>query len=154
MNWYENAVMYHIYPLGFCGAPKCNEGGEPVNRLEKVLDWIPHLKELGVDAVYFGPVFESVEHGYDTTDYRVIDRRLGTQTENVLPHICDETAQERHSRDSGRRVQPRGTELLGVQGRAGKGTGFGVLRLVCRSELRRSEPLRRQLLVRGLERLL
>ena len=72
MNWYENAVMYHIYPLGFCGAPKCNEGGEPVNRLEKVLDWIPHLKELGVDAVYFGPVFESVEHGYDTTDYRVI----------------------------------------------------------------------------------
>ena len=54
MKWYENAVMYHIYPLGFCGAPKHNEGGEPVNRLEKVLDWIPHLKELGVDAVYFG----------------------------------------------------------------------------------------------------
>ena len=22
MKWYENAVMYHIYPLGFCGAPK------------------------------------------------------------------------------------------------------------------------------------
>lgn len=65
MKWYENAVMYHIYPLGFCGAPKHNEGGEPVNRLEKVLDWIPHLKELGVDAVYFGPVFESVEHGYE-----------------------------------------------------------------------------------------
>ena len=56
MKWYENAVMYHIYPLGFCGAPKHNEGGEPVNRLEKVLDWIPHLKELGVDAVYFGPI--------------------------------------------------------------------------------------------------
>ena len=88
MNWYENAVMYHIYPLGFCGAPKCNEGGEPVNRLEKVLDWIPHLKELGVDAVYFGPVFESVEHGYDTTDYRVIDRRLGTN--EMFAHICDE----------------------------------------------------------------
>ena len=68
MKWYENAVMYHIYPLGFCGAPKHNEGGEPVNRLEKVLDWIPHLKELGVDAVYFGPVFESVEHGYAIDD--------------------------------------------------------------------------------------
>ena len=88
MKWYENAVMYHIYPLGFCGAPKHNEGGEPVNRLEKVLDWIPHLKELGVDAVYFGPVFESVEHGYDTTDYRVIDRRLGTN--EMFAHICDE----------------------------------------------------------------
>ena len=45
MNWFDNAIMYHIYPLGFCGAPKHNEGGEPVNRLEKVLDWIPHLKE-------------------------------------------------------------------------------------------------------------
>mgnify|MGYP000573967114 CR=1 FL=1 len=45
MNWYDNAIMYHIYPLGFCGAPKHNEGGEPVNRLEKVLDWIPHLKK-------------------------------------------------------------------------------------------------------------
>lgn len=63
MNWYDNAIMYHIYPLGFCGAPKHNEGGEPVNRLEKVLDWIPHLKEMQVDAVYFGPIFESVEHG-------------------------------------------------------------------------------------------
>ena len=94
MNWYENAVMYHIYPLGFCGAPKFNEGGEPVNRLEKVLNWIPHLKELGVDAVYFGPVFESVEHGYDTTDYRVIDRRLGTN-EMFAPHLR-RTAQERH----------------------------------------------------------
>ena len=31
MKWYENAVMYHIYPLGFCGATKHNEGGEPVN---------------------------------------------------------------------------------------------------------------------------
>ncbi len=91
MKWYENAVMYHIYPMGFCGAPKFNEGGEPVNRLEKVLDWIPHLKEMGVDAVYFGPVFESVEHGYDTTDYRIIDRRLGTN--EMFAHICDELHQ-------------------------------------------------------------
>lgn len=87
MNWYDNAIMYHIYPLGFCGAPKHNEGGEPVNRLEKVLDWIPHLKEMQVDAVYFGPVFESVEHGYDTTDYRQIDRRLGTN--EMFKHICE-----------------------------------------------------------------
>ena len=87
MNWYDNAIMYHIYPLGFCGAPKHNEGGEPVNRLEKVLDWIPHLKEMQVDAVYFGPIFESVEHGYDTTDYRQIDRRLGTN--EMFKHICE-----------------------------------------------------------------
>ncbi len=87
MNWYDNAIMYHIYPLGFCGAPKWNEGGEPVNRLEKVLEWIPHFKEMCVDAVYFGPVFESVEHGYDTTDYKMIDRRLGDNA--MFKRICD-----------------------------------------------------------------
>lgn len=91
MKWYENAIMYHVYPLGFCGAPKYNEGKEPVNRLEKILDWIPHLKELGVDALYFGPIFESVEHGYDTTDYKIIDNRLGTN--EMFAHICDELHQ-------------------------------------------------------------
>ncbi len=87
MSWYENAIIYHIYPIGFCGAPKFNEGGEPVRRLEKVLEWIPHLKEMNVDAVYFGPVFESVEHGYDTIDYKMIDRRLGDNA--MFKNICD-----------------------------------------------------------------
>ena len=88
MSWYENAIIYHIYPLGFCGAPKTNEGGEPVRRLEKVLDWIPHLLEMNVDAVYFSPIFESVEHGYDTIDYKMIDRRLGDNA--MFKHICEE----------------------------------------------------------------
>ncbi|MBO5320397.1 MAG: DUF1653 domain-containing protein [Ruminococcus sp.] len=87
MNWYENAIIYHIYPLGFCGAPRFNDGGEVVYRLDKVLDWIPHLKEMNVDAVYFGPVFESVEHGYDTIDYKKIDRRLGDN--DSFRNICN-----------------------------------------------------------------
>lgn len=87
MKWYENAIVYHIYPLGFCGAPKFNDGGDVVYRLDKVLDWIDHFKEMNVDAVYFGPVFESVEHGYDTTDYKTIDRRLGDN--NSFRRICD-----------------------------------------------------------------
>ena len=87
MNWYDNAIIYHIYPLGFCGAPKFNDGGEVVYRLDKVLDWIDHFKEMNVDAVYFGPVFESVEHGYDTIDYKKIDRRLGDN--NSFKYICD-----------------------------------------------------------------
>lgn len=88
MNWYDNAIIYHIYPLGFCGAPKFNDFGSEVSyRLDKVIDWIPHLKEMNVDAVYFGPVFESVEHGYDTVDYKKIDRRLGDN--NSFRFICD-----------------------------------------------------------------
>lgn len=85
-KWYENAIFYHIYPLGFCGAPKHNPGGEPVHRLEKVLEWVPHLQEMGVDAVYLGPIFQSVEHGYDTTDYRTVDVRLGTN--EMFANIC------------------------------------------------------------------
>ncbi len=87
MNWYDNAIIYHIYPLGFCGAPKFNDGGEVVYRLDKVLDWIDHFKEMNVDAVYFGPVFESVEHGYDTIDYKKIDRRLGDN--DSFRNICN-----------------------------------------------------------------
>ncbi len=72
-----NQIIYQIYPLGFCGAPAENDG-ITVPRIRKVLDWIPHLKQIGVTAVYFGPVFESDRHGYDTRDYRKIDCRLGT----------------------------------------------------------------------------
>ena len=85
--WYENAIIYHIYPLGFCDAPKFNEGGEPVRRLEKILDWIDHFKEMSVDAIYFSPIFESVEHGYDTIDYKMIDRRLGDN--EMFKNICE-----------------------------------------------------------------
>lgn len=77
--WYEEALFYHIYPLGFCDAPEFNDySSEPVERLNKICDWIPHMKSLGVTALYLGPLFESESHGYDTVDYCNVDRRLGT----------------------------------------------------------------------------
>ena len=77
-HWAKDAVFYHIYTLGFCGAPERNDfGSAPVRRLEKVYEWIDHMQHLGVDAVYLGPVFESTAHGYDTADYFWVDRRLG-----------------------------------------------------------------------------
>ena len=75
--WFEEAVFYQIYPLGFCGAPFENDG-VPADRILKVLDWIPHIKKLGCNAIYFSPVFESDTHGYNTRDYGLIDTRLGT----------------------------------------------------------------------------
>lgn len=75
----SDAIFYQIYPLGFCGAPKFNDKSEGVtSRIKKVIDWIPYLKSLNINAIYFGPIFESTEHGYDTDDYYVIDRRLGS----------------------------------------------------------------------------
>ena len=76
MYWVNESVFYHIYPLGFCGAPKVNDGKKEY-RLDKVIDFIPHLKEMNVNAIYFGPVFMSTTHGYDTSDYYHIDNRLG-----------------------------------------------------------------------------
>lgn len=77
MAWYDEAVFYHIYPLGLSGAPKKNDYGEPVHRLRSLLPWIEHLTELGMTGLYIGPLFESVGHGYETTDYRKVDSRLG-----------------------------------------------------------------------------
>lgn len=78
MAWYDEAVFYHIYPLGLTGAPKQNSYGEPVHRLNTILPWISHIKEIGCNAIYIGPLFESVGHGYETTDYKKLDSRLGT----------------------------------------------------------------------------
>ena len=78
MAWYDEAVFYHIYPLGLSGAPKQNAYGTPQHRLNALLPWISHIKEIGCNALYIGPLFESVGHGYETTDYRKLDSRLGT----------------------------------------------------------------------------
>lgn len=75
--WAEESVMYQIYPLGMCGAPFENDG-RLEHRILRVLDWIPHLKKLGVTAVLFNPLFESDTHGYNTRDFRKVDVRLGT----------------------------------------------------------------------------
>lgn len=78
-SWINDAIFYHIYPLGFTGAPRHNEGEETAgSRILEVLEWIPHLKDLGINAIYFGPIFESGSHGYDTTDYNKTDSRLGS----------------------------------------------------------------------------
>ena len=78
MSWYNEAIFYHIYPLGLTGAPKENDYGTPVHRLNTLLPWIDYIKEIGCTALYIGPLFESVGHGYETTDYKKLDSRLGT----------------------------------------------------------------------------
>ena len=77
MAWHDEAVFYHIYPLGLTGAPKQNSYEEPVHRLNTLIPWISHIREIGCNALYIGPLFESVGHGYETTDYKKLDCRLG-----------------------------------------------------------------------------
>lgn len=86
MNWTKEAVMYNIYPLGFCGAPRENDFNL-CYRLDKIYDWIDNFKELGINTIVFNPVFESTRHGYDTINYYKIDSRLGDN--NSFKKICD-----------------------------------------------------------------
>lgn len=84
--WAYESVFYQIYPLGFCGAPFENDGIKE-KRINKVLDWIPHIKKLGANAVYFCPLFESDTHGYNTRDYKKLDARLGDNED--FKNVCD-----------------------------------------------------------------
>ncbi len=83
--WAYESVFYQIYPLGFCGAPFENDGVQ-AHRIRKVEDWIGHIKGLGVNAIYFSPLFESDTHGYNTRDYRKVDCRLGTNED--FARVC------------------------------------------------------------------
>ncbi len=78
-HWTDDAVIYHLFPLGCLGAPARNPmSGPPVHRLRELHGWLDHLAELGADTLLLGPVFESAAHGYDTMDYFHVDRRLGS----------------------------------------------------------------------------
>lgn len=80
MAWYDNSVIYHIYPLGLCGCPHENNTAEG-HCFDKLNVWAEHAARLGFTCIYIGPLFESEGHGYETTDYRRVDRRLGTNAD-------------------------------------------------------------------------
>ena len=81
MAWYDNAVFYHIYPLGLCGCAHENDGQAVPGAFNKLNAWAEHAADIGCTAIYIGPLFESGSHGYDTIDYRLVDRRIGTNEE-------------------------------------------------------------------------
>ena len=86
MSYINESIIYNIYPLGYCGAPKENDGVQSY-RLDKIYDSIEHFKRLGVNVIVFNPVFESSRHGYDTIDYKRVDCRLGDN--QSFKKICD-----------------------------------------------------------------
>ena len=92
MSWFEPSFAYQIYPLGLCGAPYENDGAL-VHRLRKIVDdgWVEHMQELGVSCLILNPVFQSLSHGYDTSDYATVDCRLGDNEDlRALVSACHE----------------------------------------------------------------
>lgn len=88
-NIFSDKFFYHIYPLGLAGCPEHNDFSCPAGNAFEILQAdLDRIQELGVNALYIGPVFESSAHGYDTVDYYHIDRRLGNNEKFAI--FCKE----------------------------------------------------------------
>lgn len=78
MSLLDNAIWWHVYPLGALGAPIHDRSGDDAgHRLPRLEAWLDYVVELGCSGLLLGPIFESVAHGYDTLDHFRIDARLG-----------------------------------------------------------------------------
>lgn len=74
-KWYKEAVFYQIYPRSFC-----DSNGDGIGDIRGVIDKIDYIKSLGVDAIWFGPLYASpnFDYGYDIADYKAINPEYGT----------------------------------------------------------------------------
>jgi alpha-glucosidase len=74
-DWWRRAVVYQIYPKSFADG-----NGDGVGDLPGAISRLDYLRDLGVDAVWFSPIFPSpqCDGGYDVSDYRDIDPLFGT----------------------------------------------------------------------------
>ena len=128
-HWSREAIFYHIYPLGLCGAPPRNDFTHPpVPRLAGCTPGWTTSRAWGANALYLGPLFESSPHGYDTADYYQVDRRLGDN--ETLRDSERRPARARHAPGAGRRLQPRRARFLGFPRRAGARRRLRLPRLV------------------------
>lgn len=104
-DWVKDAVFYQIFPERFANGDPSNDpegtlpwGGTPKpdnffgGDLQGVIDHIDHLSELGINAIYFTPIFKATtNHKYDTEDYMQIDPQFGDlETLKKLVAICHE----------------------------------------------------------------
>ncbi len=87
---HDEMIIYHIFTMGYCDAETTQDQCEGIHhRLTKIEAQLPYLNKLGINTLLLGPLFSSISHGYDTTDYRQVDPRLGTNEDlNHLVKTC------------------------------------------------------------------
>jgi alpha-glucosidase len=75
MPWWEDAVVYQIYPRSFQ-----DSDGDGVGDLRGITQRLDHLVWLGVDAFWLSPIYPSplADFGYDVSDYTGVDPQLGS----------------------------------------------------------------------------
>ena len=105
-EWVKDAVFYQIFPERFANGDPSNDpegalpwgSAEPTptnffgGDLQGVIDHLDHLSELGINAIYFTPLFKATtNHKYDTEDYMMIDPQFGDKdTLKKLVDLCHE----------------------------------------------------------------
>ena len=74
-KWWKEAVFYQIYPRSFY-----DTNGDGIGDLRGIIEKLDYLKELGVDALWLSPIYDSPndDNGYDIRDYRKIMQEFGT----------------------------------------------------------------------------
>ena len=120
--WYDEAVVYQIYPLGLCGAPLQNDGDQSQadnHRILRVLDWVEHIKAPGRDLRCCST--RCLRATPTATTPGITTRSTAAWAPNEdFKQVCAALHAGGHQGVAGRRVQPCGARLLGVPGRAGK----------------------------------
>ena len=74
-QWYKEAVFYQIYPRSFK-----DSNGDGVGDIKGIISKIDYLVDLGIDAIWFSPLYASpnADYGYDIADYKAINAEYGT----------------------------------------------------------------------------
>jgi alpha-glucosidase len=103
--WWQDAVIYQVYPRSFA-----DTNGDGIGDLPGIIERLPYLRSLGVDALWISPFFRSpmVDYGYDISDHTAVDPIFGTDADAdalisaahahdvrilvdiVLPHTSDQ----------------------------------------------------------------
>jgi alpha-glucosidase len=73
--WWRHGIFYQIYPRSFQ-----DSNGDGIGDIAGIIDRLPYLQRLGVDAVWLSPIFASpmADFGYDISDHTGIDPLFGT----------------------------------------------------------------------------
>lgn len=84
-NWWRHAVIYQVYPRSFA-----DHNGDGIGDIPGIIDRLPHISQLGVDALWLSPFYRSPQKdaGYDVSDYCDVDPLFGTlaDAERLIEH--------------------------------------------------------------------